>query len=143
MAILADTNVLLRSLYPNHPHYYAAEKALATLRLRGEDLCIAPQNLIEFWAVATRPRDDNGLGMSSARAASEIATIRRFFRLLPATPDVLDTWRRIVINLGVSGKQTHDAHLVAVMHVYSVTDILTFNIGHFRRFAGIYRTRPR
>ena len=137
MAILADTNVLLRSLYPDHPHYYAAEKALAALRLRGEALCIAPQNLIEFWAVATRTRDDNGLGMSPARAAREIATLRRFFRLLPATPEVLDTWQRLVIDLGISGKPTHDVHLVAVMLVYSVTDILTFNTGHFRRFPGI------
>ncbi|HLQ51398.1 MAG TPA: hypothetical protein VK129_07865, partial [Terriglobales bacterium] len=74
MSILTDTNILLRSLYPEHPHYAAAENALAALRLRNEVLCIAPQNLIEFWTVATRPRDDNGLGMTPARAASEIAT---------------------------------------------------------------------
>jgi predicted nucleic acid-binding protein len=32
---------------------------------------------------------------------------------------------------------THDAHLVAVMQVYSVAHILTFNTGHFKRFPGI------
>jgi predicted nucleic acid-binding protein len=37
----------------------------------------------------------------------------------------------------VSGKQAHDAHLVAVMLVYAVTDILTFNIADFRRYPGI------
>jgi predicted nucleic acid-binding protein len=56
MDVLADTNVLLRSLYPEHPQCAAAERALGTLRERGVRLCIAPQNLIEFWAVATRPR---------------------------------------------------------------------------------------
>ncbi len=137
MSILTDTNILLRSLYPEHPHYAAAENALAALRLRNEVLCIAPQNLIEFWTVATRPRDDNGLGMTPARAASEIATLRRFFRLLPSTPDVLEAWQRIVVRLGIVGKQTHDAHLVAVMQIYSVTNILTFNTAHFRRFPGI------
>ena len=137
MPVLADTNILLRSLYPGHPHYAAAENALAALRLRNEVLCVAAQNLIEFWAVATRSREDNGLGMTPAKAAGEIGALRRFFRLLPSTPDVLETWQRIVIRLGITGKQTHDAHLVAVMQVYAVTDILTFNTAHFRRFPGI------
>lgn len=134
MLILTDTNILLRSLYPEHPHYAAAESALTTLRLRNDVLCIAPQNLIEFWTVATRPRDDNGLGMTPARVAGEIAMLRRFFRLLPSTPDVLEAWQRIVVRLGVTGKQTHDAHLAAVMQVYSVVSILTFNTADFRRF---------
>ncbi len=142
MTILTDTNILLRCLYPEHPQYAAAENAIAALRLRNEALCIAPQNLIEFWAVATRPRDDNGLGMPPARAANEIATLRRLFQLLPATPKVLDTWQRIVISLGIRGKQTHDAHLVAVMQVYSVTNILTFNTAHFHRFPGITALDP-
>jgi predicted nucleic acid-binding protein len=137
MAILADTNILLRSLHPEHPHYSIAENALSALRLRDETLYIAAQNLIEFWAVATRSRDENGLGMTTAQAAGEIATLRRFFRLLPSTPDILDAWERIVTNLGISGKQTHDAHLVAVMQVYSVGTILTFNASHFKRFTGI------
>jgi predicted nucleic acid-binding protein len=115
VAILADTNILLRSLYPNHPHYSVAENALSALRLRNETLCIAAQNLIEFWAVATRSREDNGLGMTTSRAAGEIATLRRFFRLLPSTPDVLEAWQRIVTDLGICGKQAHDAHLAAVM----------------------------
>src|ERR1700682_4260213 len=114
-AILTDTNILLRALYPEHPQYASAEKALASLRLRNETICIAPQNLIEFWTVATRPRDANGLGMAPVRAASEMATLRRFFRLLPATPDVLEAWQGIVVSLGISGKHTHDAHLIAMM----------------------------
>jgi predicted nucleic acid-binding protein len=87
--------------------------------------------------VATRSRDENGLGMNPARAASEIATLRRFFRLLPSTPEVLEAWQGIVEALGVSGKQTHDAHLAAAMQVYSVATILTVNTGHFKRFPGI------
>ena len=62
MATLADTNILLRSLHPEHPHYSIAENALSALRLRNETLCVAAQNLIEFWAVATRSRGDPALG---------------------------------------------------------------------------------
>jgi predicted nucleic acid-binding protein len=135
--ILADTNILLRSLHPEHPHHAIAENALSVLRLRRETLCIAPQNLVEFWAVATRPRSENGLGMDSSAAAWEIAKLRRLFHLLAYTPEVPETWQRMVTDLRVSGKQTHDAHLVAVMRVNGVPSILTFNWGHFVRFPGI------
>ncbi len=87
--------------------------------------------------MATRSVEDNGLGMSHARAANEFETLRRFFRLLPSTPNVLEAWQRMVLALRITGKQTHDAHLAAVMEVYSVTSILTFNPGHFGRFPGI------
>ncbi len=142
MAVLIDSNVLLRSLHPGHPHYAPAENSIASLRLRNETLCVAPQVLIEFWAVATRPRDDNGLGLPPARVAAELTSLRRLFRLLPSTPDVLEAWQRLVVNLGVLGKQTHDAHLVAIMEVYSVASILTFNGGHFERFPGITVLNP-
>jgi len=137
MATLVDTNVLLRSLHPAHLHHGAAERAVATLRLQGEVLCVAPQNLMEFWAVATRSVAENGLGMSFGLAAQELATLRRLFTLLPSTPEILEAWQRIVISLGISGKQTHDAHLVAAMQHYSVRNILTFNAVHFKRFPGI------
>ena len=103
MAVLIDSNVLLRSLHPGHHHYAAAENSVATLRLRGETLCIAPQTLIELWAVATRPREDNGLGLPTARIAAELVSLRRLFRLLPSTPEVLDAWERIVVTHGVAG----------------------------------------
>ena len=136
MATLVDTNILLRYLNPKDPHC-TADNAIAALRLRNEPLCVGPQNLIEFWAVATRPTTQNGPGMTTAEAESEITSIRRLFRLLPHTPDVVEEWRRIVTRHGVSGKQTHDAHLVALMEVNDVTTILTFNGSDFRRFDGI------
>jgi len=120
--------------------------ALSTLRLRNEILCITPQNLIEFWAVATRPVNDNGLGLTIAEAESEIVGIRRFFRLLPYappyTPKVPEIWQRLVVQHGVSGKQTHDAHLVASMKVHGVQRILTLNGADFERYDSIEVIAP-
>jgi predicted nucleic acid-binding protein len=142
MPVLIDSNVLLRSLHPGHPHYAAAENSVAALRLRNEILCIAPQTLVEFWAVATRSREDNGLGLTIARVATELMSLRRLFRLLPSSPEVLEAWQRIVVTHGVVGKQTHDAHMVAIMQVHSVQSILTFNISHFIRFPNIKVLNP-
>ena len=48
MAILIDTNILLRLLQPHHPHCALVERALATLRTRNETFNITPQNLMEL-----------------------------------------------------------------------------------------------
>jgi hypothetical protein len=41
-----------------------------------------------------------------------------------------------VAALGIIGRRVHDARLVAVCHVYVVTHVLTFNLGHFVGMAG-------
>lgn len=55
MSYLVDTNVLLRSVQPTHPAHDTAVSAVQILLGRSETLCLTSQNLIEFWAVATRP----------------------------------------------------------------------------------------
>ena len=140
--ILVDTNILLRSLQTSNRQFSVTDQALDTLRHRQETLCIAPQNVIEFWVVATRPLDKNGLGMTPKRAATEIRVLLGLFRLLPYLPQVFETWQRIVLTQGISGKQGHDAHLVAMMQVHSITSILTFNTEDFIRFPGIQVLNP-
>jgi predicted nucleic acid-binding protein len=56
---LVDTNVLLRSVQHRSPSYRQARSAVVTLLRREERLCIFPQNLVEFWSVATRPAQSN------------------------------------------------------------------------------------
>jgi hypothetical protein len=64
MKYLVDSNILLRLVQKNSPMHPDARKAIFMLRKEGALLCIIPQNLIEFWAVATRPISSNGLGLS-------------------------------------------------------------------------------
>jgi hypothetical protein len=54
MSVLLDTNLLTRSAQPGHPMYQDAVEAIDALQQQGETLCIVPQNLYEFWVVATR-----------------------------------------------------------------------------------------
>jgi predicted nucleic acid-binding protein len=137
MATLVDTNVLLRLLQPSHYQYGMADAALAGLRKEQADLCIAPQNLVEVWVVATRPVEKNGLGMSPLRIAAEIQAIRGLFRLLEGKAGIVREWEELVSSSRVSGKLAHDAHLVATMKVHAVKNILTFNVDDFGRFPEI------
>jgi predicted nucleic acid-binding protein len=142
MATLIDTNVLLRLTQPHHPHCALAERAVATLRSRNETLHVTPQNLMEFWAVATRPASENGLGMTVETAAEEPAAFQRLFILLPETAPLFEEWERLVTTNRVPGKNTHDAHIVAAMNVYGINTIMTFNVQDFARYSSISAVHP-
>src|SRR5947209_9953804 len=143
MSYLVDTNVLLRLVQKTSPSHAAARKAVLTLRKQGEELCVVPQNLIEFWAVATRPVADNGLGLITDQATWELRKLKRFFKLQPDTPTIFSEWENLVIKHQVSGKQAHDTRLVAAMNVYNLSHILTFNTDDFKRFSDITAVDPK
>ena len=46
-----------------------ARQAMKDLARQGEELVLFPQNLIEFWNVATRPQKVNGLGLTPEQPA--------------------------------------------------------------------------
>lgn len=142
MSYLVDTNVLLRLVQKNHPMRPDARRALVTLRRRGEELCITPQNIIEFWAVATRPLDKNGLGLTVDEATREIRKLRRIFKLRPDSLAIFAEWEQLVARYQVMGKQAHDTRLVAVMKAHGLSHILTFNTDDFKRFADITPVAP-
>lgn len=141
MAFLIDTKILLRTLQPHHPHCAAAERAVAAPRIRNEALHVAAQNLVEFWAAATRPESENGLGMSIQAATRELTALKRLFSLLPEVP-IFDEWERLVAAYKVSGKSTHDARLVASMRAHGIGRILTFNVQDFARYREIEALHP-
>jgi predicted nucleic acid-binding protein len=142
MTFLVDMNVLLRMIQQRDPMYADARRATATLIRQNHQLSIIAQNLIEFWAVATRPESSNGLGLSVVATAAHISTFKQAFPLSPDTPDIFPEWERLVQLHSVSGRQSHDARLVAAMLVHDVTHILTFNTDDFKRYSEITVVNP-
>lgn len=140
--MLIDTSTLLRTLQPRHAQHEAATRALEVLPKQGRELHIVPQNLIELWVVATRPVEQNGLGLSPAAAATELRRLKSMLPLLPETPALYQAWESLVIQHQVSGKPAHDARLVAAMRVHGLTTILTFDKTGFSRYPGIEALHP-
>ena len=142
MSYLLDTNILLRLVQKNSPMYVDTRKALQILRDRQEKLYIVPQNLVEFWAVVTRPLAVNGLGLEVNEAKQEVAILKQLFTLKPDTSDIFTVWESLVTNYRVVGKQTHDSRLVAAMIVHKIDSLLTFNTKDFQRFTEITAVSP-
>jgi predicted nucleic acid-binding protein len=134
--ILLDTNVLTRITRARDPQSGLARAAIQILWQRGENLIIVPQNLYEFWAVATRlagapPAGRNGLGMTTGQAAQWLRFFQRRFTLLLDRDDLSRLWLELVESHGVTGFRAHDVRLVAAMQSYGITRLITFNGSHF------------
>ena len=140
--IQADTNILLRSAEPAHPTHQQAVNAVKTLLANGDRVCLIPQNLIEFWNVATRPVDKNGFGWSPIKTDVEISRLESLLTVLPGSQAIYREWRKVVLDNSVLGKQVHDARIVAAMNVHQITKLLTFNLNDFKRFVHITLIDP-
>jgi predicted nucleic acid-binding protein len=135
MRVLVDTNILLRSAQPNHPLCPDATRAVTTLLRQNHAVCFCAQNIAEFWNVATRPVERNGLGFSPDEALQEVTSIENLLTLLPDVPAIYPTWKQLVQDHRVQGVNVYDARLVAVMRVHAVDCLLAFNSPDFKRFS--------
>jgi predicted nucleic acid-binding protein len=98
--------------------------------------------MVEFWCVATRPLDVNGLGLSPSRTNRILSRLERFCELVPETPSVFQEWRRLVITNQVLGKKAYDARLVAFMIAHGIKSILTLNVRDFARYPEVTAIDP-
>jgi predicted nucleic acid-binding protein len=135
--ILLDTNFLGRITDSDDPQCAAARHAMHSMLGQGEQLAIVPQNLYEFWAIATRnpgprPARSNGLGLTTTQASQWLSFFQRRFTLLPDRDDLPARWHELVRTLGIKGFRAHDARLAAAMQSYGIHRLLTFNGQDFK-----------
>ncbi len=142
MRWIVDTNVPLRLVRRSDPLCRTAFRALAFLARRGDELCVVPQTIYEFWNVCTRPADRNGFGLSIEEADRAASRVERRLRLLHDTPALYAEWRKLVVVHRVAGAQAHDARIAAAVIVHRPAQLLTFNTADFARFAGVVAANP-
>jgi predicted nucleic acid-binding protein len=137
MSYLLDSNILLRMAQVSHPMHTDATRATTTLLRHGETIHIIPQCFYEFWSVATREIQFNGLGLTITEAQAELARLKTIFSFLPDSPAIYPEWERLVAQYAVKGRDSHDTRIVAAMNIHRITHLLTFNISDFKRFPAI------
>lgn len=132
-----DTNVLLSAVDRKRPLNRQALHVLNELPNRGVELCISGQIVREYLVVSTRPVAVNGLGQSARHALENVEAILARSTLLEETLEVSDGLRALVKRLRCTGKQVHDANVVATMLGHRVRHLITGNLADFHRFEGI------
>lgn len=137
--VVLDTSVLLAAVDTARA---AHQSALRLLEGDERSLAIAAQSMREFLVGATRPADQNGLGMGGPAAVSNILELTSGLDVLHETAE---SRRRLLgfVGLGtVAGKQVHDANLVAVALSHGSDVLVTDNITDFRRFSDVIVIEP-
>ena len=142
MDVLLDTNVWLRSVDLDDALCATSVGAMQRLQDSGHTLVAVPQVFYEFWVVATRPVQNNGLGLSPSEARVEIVAIQKLCRFLKDERAVYTIWEQLVERHSVKGKPAHDARLVAAMLRHSVGQLLTYNTTDFKRYSEIKALSP-
>lgn len=132
--VFLDTNVLLAATDLARPERDAALGVLERWPREGVALYVSGQVLREYLAVATRPAKSNGLGLSPADAVANVRALRSRLQVLAEDGRQQDTLLRLVHEHDVSGKQVHDANIVAAMLAASLEVLLTLNGEDFRRY---------
>jgi predicted nucleic acid-binding protein len=135
--ILLDTNILLRLKDVHSLEHLMVKQKLKDLLQNNETLAIAPQILYEFYVVATRPIQQNGLGLNAEETLNEIDLFCEVFDFLPDTQDLYQKWYNLMRQYQINGKKSHDARLVAFMQTYQITQIYTLNPTDFKAFENI------
>ncbi|WP_182376646.1 PIN domain-containing protein [Nocardioides sp. WS12] len=134
--VLLDTNVFLSATDTSRRSHAAA---LSLLENDGRALVVIPQIIREYLVVATRPLDVNGYGLPGPVAATNLDELLVGIDVLPETTEGSTLLRALVVTGRATGKQVHDANLVAMGLVHQVDVIVTDNARHFERFASTIR----
>jgi predicted nucleic acid-binding protein len=140
--MLVDTSILIRTLQPHHSLYAPAERAVWLLPEQVENFTSSRKTLSSYGPLRPGHLEENGLGMTAAKAAAELERIKGMFLFLPETPAIYPACETLVLRHRVMGKSSHDARLVAAMQAHRLTAILTFDAAEFSRYPGIEVVHP-
>ncbi len=135
MDVFIDSSVLVRLKDPIVPLRSLAERAIELLDAKGFHLLLSTQVLMEYWAVATRPSTARGgLGLTAEEAILDVEAYRNWFATVPEDERLFGIWWRIVQDYKVLGRQVWDARIAAILRLYGIPHLLTFNTQDFLRF---------
>jgi predicted nucleic acid-binding protein len=139
---LLDTNVVMRFCNPSDVQHELATDAISRLLMQSDECLLVTQVIIEFWVVATRPTQVNGLGWTIEQTRSTIDQLLDRFPFLEESPQIFPNWLNLVTTNRVMGKRTHDARIIAAMLANGITHLLTFNPSDFAGISSITIIHP-
>lgn len=130
--VFIDTNVLVYARFVDAPWHDSARGSLERAATSGEVQRISRQVLREYLATSTRPQAWGSL--SIAESLADVDRLRDMFDVLEDGPRVTEQLLNLCREVSVSGKQVHDANIVATMLTHGERRLLTFNDADFRRY---------
>ena len=131
---LLDFNVLLSASDTGRAAHMRATAILNDWPAGGTTLYTSGQILREYLSVATRPTASNGLGLSQADALANVRAFTARMTVLAENDKVHSRLHGLLDAIDCTGKQVHDANVVATGLAHGIGAVLTLNTADFARF---------
>jgi predicted nucleic acid-binding protein len=132
--VMLDTNVFVAATDEGRAEHRDALSVVNDWAAGDTTLCTSGQILREYLVVATRPVEKNGLGLALPDAVGNVRAIRERTTFLVEDFKVADRLVGLLADVECSGKQVHDANVVATMLVHGIGTVVTMNLDDFARF---------
>ena len=139
--VFLDTNILIRSTVKTAPMHQETRIALDKLWKAQCELWISRQVLREYMVNVTRHQTF----MQPLPISTVMKRVKYFvsnFELAEDSEIVTDNLLSLISTIEISGKQIHDANIVATMQAYDIEELLTNNVEDFTRFSSLIRILP-
>ena len=140
---LIDTNILVYRADQDST-FHLPSVNLINRGLGGSiSLCLAPQNLTEFYAVITNPkRVTNPIDPVAARVEIEGYLQSQNIHKIYQNADLMPKLLELINRYPPKRQQIFDLQLIATMLVNDITRIYTFNVKHFEPYQEIEVIAP-
>lgn len=132
--VFVDTNVLLRAFHSAFPEHERVRALFDRLLDEEHDLWISRQVIREYLVQVTHPRTFVS-PLTLEQVLHQLAAFETLFDIADDTHEVTAHLLALLQTYQIRGKQIHDANIVATMHAYNLSTLLTLNVDDFQRFA--------
>jgi len=139
VAVLVDTNVLVYRVDPRFPEKQAVATRILREGIAGGTIRVPHQALVEFVAVASRPRKDGPPLLSNADAWREAEDLMAACPVLYPTEAVLRTAFR---GAAVYQLPWFDAHLWAFAECFQLPELYSEDFQHGRIYGTVRAVNP-
>ncbi len=129
--VLLDTNILVAATDETRSGHVRAGELLTD---EERELIVTTQVVREYLVMATRPQSANGLGLSGETAVANLDDLLYGVEVFPDSGAAVSVLMGFVHRGTATGKQVHDANLVAQALHHHADVIVTDNRRHFARF---------
>lgn len=131
--LFIDTNILIYATTKQSPFHMKALQAIKNYMQNGSDLWISTQVIREYLVVLSRQIFPNPL--SIYQLSQDIQYFHKNFYIADDNQKITQELLQLIIAHSVTGKQIHDANIVATMIANNITHIFTHNVKDFSRYS--------
>lgn len=125
--VFVDTNVLLEATDEGRRLHARAQGLFRDAFDDGVDLFLGTQVIREYLVVATRPIENNGLGMTTELALDNIKRFQEKASMLAETLQAGEVFVKWAGRYGIRGKRLHDLQILATASVAGMHALVTAN----------------